>query len=198
MAGAYKTTPVRCLETETWVPPLNLYLNKRLADFEHRLQQPVLKSGTGPEAPKTTAGSVITEACNRLYQRFKRRRRGRGRKPRPGPQSPTATEQAAATVTQWADQRWKAGEKKNKKLSTKEVVELAWTDRWNCQRDSRPQRRLADKDTPSLLFTSKALERHQGLTKAQSSLLVQARIGDIGLRDYLFKRKVLGTLTPYY
>ncbi len=34
VAGAYKSTPIRCLETETWVPPLDLYLNKRLADFE--------------------------------------------------------------------------------------------------------------------------------------------------------------------
>ena len=42
VAGAYKTTPVRCLETETWVPPLDLYFNKRLADFESRLQLLVL------------------------------------------------------------------------------------------------------------------------------------------------------------
>ena len=42
MAGAYKSTPIRCLETETWVPPLDLYLNKRLADFEVRLQKPLL------------------------------------------------------------------------------------------------------------------------------------------------------------
>jgi len=34
------------------------------------------------------------------------------------------------------------------------------------------------------------LRRHEGLTKAQSSLLTQARTGDIGLRDYLFRIKV--------
>ena len=42
VVGAYKRTPTRCLETEAWVPPLDLYLNKRLADFENRLQQPLL------------------------------------------------------------------------------------------------------------------------------------------------------------
>jgi len=45
---------------------------------------------------------------------------------------------------------------------------------------------MADEDPPTLLFTNKALKRHEGLTKAQSSLLAQAHIGDIGLRDYLF------------
>ena len=39
VTGAYKSTPIRCLETEVGVPPLDLYLNKRLADFEKRLQE---------------------------------------------------------------------------------------------------------------------------------------------------------------
>ena len=33
--------------------------------------------------------------------------------------------------------------------------------------------------------------------KAQSSLLTQARTGDIGLQDYLFRFKVPGVSTPY-
>jgi hypothetical protein len=36
VAGAYKATPVRSLETETRVPPLDLYLNTRVARFERR------------------------------------------------------------------------------------------------------------------------------------------------------------------
>ena len=39
VAGAYKATPIRHLETETYTLPLDLYLNQRLADFEQRLQQ---------------------------------------------------------------------------------------------------------------------------------------------------------------
>jgi hypothetical protein len=42
VAGVYKTTPILCLETETWVPPLDLYFNKRLADLESQLQLLVL------------------------------------------------------------------------------------------------------------------------------------------------------------
>jgi hypothetical protein len=44
----------------------------------------------------------------------------------------------------------------------------------------------------------KALARYQGLTKAQSSLLTQARTGVIGLRGFLFRAKVPGVNTPYY
>ncbi|EAQ88884.1 hypothetical protein CHGG_05503 [Chaetomium globosum CBS 148.51] len=89
--------------------------------------------------------------------------------------------------------------------NTKEVVELAWQARWEQQRASQQSttrqrvlnRRIADEDPPALLFTDKALTRHEGLTKAQSSLLSQARIGDIGLRDYLFRVKVPEVRTPY-
>ncbi len=74
------------------MPPLDLYLNKRLADFENRLQKPALQAGARPGAPKVTAGQVVTEACNRLYLRFRKRRKTRGQRPRAGPQGPTATE----------------------------------------------------------------------------------------------------------
>ena len=90
------------METETWVPPLDLYLNKRLADFEVRLQQPLLYTRQGLGTPKVLAAHIITEACNKLFRRFKGGRKGLRRKPKPGPQGPTAVEQAAATVTKWA------------------------------------------------------------------------------------------------
>ena len=100
-------------------------------------------------------------------------------------------------MAQWADQRWKTGDKRGKRLKTDEVVELAWQARWEQQRAGRPVGRLADEDPPTLLFTDRALRRHEGLTKAQSTLLSQARIGDIGLKDYLFKVKVPEVRTPY-
>jgi hypothetical protein len=39
VAGAFRAIPVRNLETETFIPPIDLYLNVRLADFEALLQQ---------------------------------------------------------------------------------------------------------------------------------------------------------------
>ncbi len=38
VAGAYRATPVHCLESELAVPPLDLYLNKRATDFNLRLE----------------------------------------------------------------------------------------------------------------------------------------------------------------
>ena len=108
------------------MPLLDLYLNKRLADFESRLQKQILQSGAGPGAEQTSTGHLITEACNKVYKKFKKRRRARGPRPREGPQSPTTTEAAATTVAQWATQRWKIGGENKRGLNTKEVVELAW------------------------------------------------------------------------
>lgn len=76
VAGAFKSTPIRNLETETWVPPLDLYLNKRLADFEARLQQHALEDGQ--EGTKTP-DSIVHKACTKLFRRFKPRRSKRGR-----------------------------------------------------------------------------------------------------------------------
>jgi hypothetical protein len=37
VAGAYRATPIRTLEVETHVPPIDLYLDSRLAAFQNRL-----------------------------------------------------------------------------------------------------------------------------------------------------------------
>ncbi|EAQ91099.1 hypothetical protein CHGG_03034 [Chaetomium globosum CBS 148.51] len=98
VAGAFKSTPIRNLETETWVPPLDLYLNKRLADFENRLQRPDLDDGRGG---KKTAASVVLTACRKIQQRLSSRRGNRGRPRTLGPQGPTVVERAADTVMRW-------------------------------------------------------------------------------------------------
>ena len=48
-----------------WVPPLDLYLNKRLADFEWRTQYPVSVAN----GPYRAMGDIVKEACNRLALR---------------------------------------------------------------------------------------------------------------------------------
>ena len=125
-----------------------------------------MQTGAGPGTPKAPAAYIITEACNKLFHRYKRRWRGRERPARFGPQGPTVVEQAGVTGAQWAGQRGKTGEKKGAKLTTNQVVELAWQGRWQQRREGRPLWRMADEDPPELLFTDKALKRHKGLTKA--------------------------------
>ncbi|EAQ87496.1 hypothetical protein CHGG_04115 [Chaetomium globosum CBS 148.51] len=185
VAGAFKSTPIRNLETETWVPPLDLYLNKRLADFENRLQRPDLDDGRGG---KKTAASVVLTACRKIQQRLSSRRGNKGRPRTLGPQGPTVVERAAETVM-----RWTGGT-----VDTNRVVEEAWKARWLKERDGRAITRPADDfdHQQETLFRNETLRRHDGLSKAKSSLLIQIRTGAIGLRDFLFTRGVPEVLTP--
>ncbi|EAQ83172.1 hypothetical protein CHGG_10990 [Chaetomium globosum CBS 148.51] len=183
--GPEQELAVRNLETETWVPPLDLYLNKRLADFENRLQQPDLDDGQGG---KKTAGNVVLTACRKIQQRLSSTRGNRGRPRTLGPQGPTAVERAAATIM-----RWTGGT-----VDTNRVVEEAWKARWLKERDGRAFTRSADDfdHQQETLFRNETLRRHDGLSKAKSSLLTQIRTGAIGLRDFLFTREVPEVLTP--
>ncbi|EAQ90760.1 hypothetical protein CHGG_02695 [Chaetomium globosum CBS 148.51] len=185
VAGAFKSTPIRNLETEAWVPPLDLYLNKRLADFENRLQRPDLDDGQGG---KKTAASVVLTACRKIQQRLSSERGNRSRPRTLGPQGPTAVERAAGTVM-----RWTGGI-----VDTNRVVEEAWKARWLKERDGRAIGRPADDfdHQEETLFPNETLRRHDGLSKAKSSLLIQIRTGAIGLRDFLFTRGVPEVLTP--
>ena len=65
--GAYRATLIRNLKVETLVLPLDLYLNKRLAEFEGRLAQ----SGTQ---------TVMDNARLKILRRFGKRGRRRYRR----------------------------------------------------------------------------------------------------------------------
>jgi hypothetical protein len=53
VTGAYRATPIRALETEAYIEPLHLYLNKRNIDYRNRTR------GTAAEAVKLTACEKI-------------------------------------------------------------------------------------------------------------------------------------------
>src|SRR5204863_8121637 len=61
VAGAYLATPVRSLETETWVPPLDIYLNKRVADFKAWLE-------------RTGKGALLQAVCDKVANAIRHRR----------------------------------------------------------------------------------------------------------------------------
>jgi hypothetical protein len=71
IAGAYRATPVKALEIETHTPPLDLYLDGRLAAFRDRLAN-------------SKVGQLIQEAC-RVIQRRLRNKKGRRKGYRPIP-----------------------------------------------------------------------------------------------------------------
>ena len=61
VAGAYRATPIRDLEVETHTPPLDLYLDSRLAAFRERLAT-------------SQVGKVIQTACETIRRRLKNKR----------------------------------------------------------------------------------------------------------------------------
>jgi hypothetical protein len=77
-------------------------------------------------------------------------------------------------VLQDWEKQWHA---ENRKLDR--IVRLR-TDLRNCL--------VVPKDTPP---TIQVLKLHKGLWKAESALLIQARLGRIGLAKFLYKQRVL-------
>jgi len=76
-----------------------------------------------------------------------------------------------------------------------------WKTRWREKATSL--RREGDQsitDSPAIPEdtepTAKVLALHKNLRKAESSVLVQARTGCIGLKQFLYKRRVLGVTSP--
>src|SRR5208282_148694 len=179
VAGAYKATAVRHLETETFVPPLDLYLSKRLADFEARLQA----SG---------AAYRISRACLAIQSHLRRRHPlpGRGRPARLLPalnaaQLGTGSSRSSASwAIQWSrgplpDSQSHTGSQRPLKppLTTAEVLARDWETRWYYELAARLYRRPdrlpeAADYIPSSFFRGHGLRLYKGLRKAESSALV--------------------------
>jgi hypothetical protein len=66
----------------------------------------------------------------------------------------------------------------------KQQAELAWGAKW--RKDTKGRATFRNTPTP----TKKVLKLHEGLKKRDSALLVQLRTEKIGLKDFLFRRKV--------
>ena len=142
-------------------------------------------------------GEKIKEACKAIRAQL-RNRRGRPRAPRP----------LATDFQHWAE-TWapplppppppppgrRQQEKKPLKRSDVALIR-DWITKWQgTERRGGGPRRAADKP-PKDAFKGQCLEAHGGLTKAQSSVLVQLRTGKIGLGAFLYYRKVPDQFSP--
>src|SRR5208282_526498 len=177
--GAFKATSTRRLETEAYVPPIDLWLNGRIARYQARIDS----SGIG---------KVIQNACaairNKLRSRLRiRRTRNRSEKATPSVASREWTKKwIKEPIGQW-DQR------------EKPLVVRDWTERWtraSGTQDNRPLWPGADLGGGQVgqdpAPTAQVLLLHKSLQKAESALLVQARTGKIGLGKFLHDRRVPG------
>lgn len=177
VAGAYRRTPVRNLETETFTPPLDLYLTKRVADFETRLEV-------------TGKAQLLHNVCAGIAARLRTRRNRRRLNPWQTVSIPAhPVPQVAEERVQWA-RRW-TGDR-----STKEAMIRDWKARWGTAEEARRQRGRHSLPANTPDFSSQALKKHEGLRKHESSLLTQIRTETIGLNAFLFGCKVPDVMSP--
>ena len=174
VAGAYRATPVRFLEVETATPPLNLYLDKRVADFERRLEC-------------TGKGELIQAVCNRVATRLRQRRQRRHRATADTP--PKTSLEYGTGRTAWA-QAW------TEDSTPEAILWVHWKRHWTQDTGRPPDHRRDNAPAAQPLFSYDALKKHRDLLKHESSLLTQIRTGKVGLRAFLFERKVPDVATP--
>jgi hypothetical protein len=177
VSGAYKATPIRFLEVETATPPLDLYLNKWVADFELRLE-------------RTGKGDLLRSICNRVTTRLQQRRqRHRRRRPAAEPPQLRPSLEYGKGRTNWA-KAW------SEDSIPEDILWVHWKRRWS-QHASQPlDRHRVPAPASRPAFSYDALKKHKDLRKHESSLLTQIRTGKVGLRDFLFERKVPDVATP--
>ena len=68
VAGAFRATPIRELETETYIPPLDIYCKELYARHIRRTY-------------KSKAGAFIQEQCRAIHGRLQRAKRQRTLEP---------------------------------------------------------------------------------------------------------------------
>jgi hypothetical protein len=173
VAGAYKATPIRELEKETFVPPIDIYCKEIWARHIRRTYA-------------SPVGSYIQEQCRAIRSRLRRKKRqGQGQR-----------QTVAATLT--VDQERLAwAEKREQDLGegSKKATRTEWGRRW--VQGKREGGRgwhvsLAKDGQPK----PKNFKLYSKLKKAESSVVFQARTGRIGLRHFLAKARVPEISSP--
>jgi hypothetical protein len=167
IAGAYKATPIRELEKETFVPPIDIYCSELRALHLRRTYA-------------TPVGDFIRSQCNVIKGRLHRRRQRR---------APLNKEAGPLCIAQerlnWANQR----EAELGGLGPKAVL-TEWKRQWHQEqaRGASWPESVAAHGEPSRA----SLKLYSKLKKAESSALFQARTGRIGLRRFLASARVPG------
>jgi len=182
--GAFKATPTRQLHTESYVPPVDLWLNGRVARFQARMEH----SGIAQK---------IRNVCSSIRTRILNLMRRQRRRTASYPQANTPGATRKLWVEEWTGQPLEQWDWQEKKLVLRD-----WEKRWHAEnrklgRIVRPgtdpgNLRVVPEDTPP---TKQVLQLHEGLRKAESALLTQARTGKIGLAKFLYGRRVPGFST---
>lgn len=178
MGGAYRATPVRQLESELFIPPLDLYLNKRLADFEGRI------ATTGKDQLLRRAREKAAASLGRQHH---------GRRPAGGTAYALCTRrtiESGQAKAEWTT-AWRHGEEETDARMIED-----WQARWDRLEGVARAKGTLRVPADQASLSQRALAKYHGLRKHEASLLLQLRTGKVGLRAFLFDRKVPDVITP--
>ena len=165
VAGAFRATPIRELEAETFIPPLDIYCSElRARHIRRTYSSPV--------------GTFIKEQCRMISSRLRRR----------GPRRIVL--QVVPVIQDKLD--WALRRERTLGTDSKKAILQDWHKKWHSRQLRSRWRSLASTEVPS----ASRLKLHKQLKKAESSVLVQARTGRIGLAHFLNKARVPGYETP--
>jgi len=176
ITGAFKSTPTNVLEAEAGITPIDIHLNYQQARTRERLQ--------GSNTTK-----IIHEACRKIKDSLHGRRgRRKVSQATPGEKknrwATKVIEQATAANVHQPNRRV------NTQTSLQQHFQNIWQQRWEAYRQKvPPNRRTPAQQDDDLQHRWKL---HEGASKGESSLMIQIRTEQIGLRAYLAKRKVPG------
>jgi hypothetical protein len=164
VAGTYKATRTERVETECLVPPINLYLDNVAARYRDKAKQ-------------LPVNQTIRSACLRISARLRRRRRT---EPQKTPMQ---------TLDDWAEE-WRNRTTGLPQVPYERRIKALERGMWReWQHGVGSAGRREYEGTP-LSLDPTALTRHSNLTKAESSILIQLRVGVLGLNSTLSRLRV--------
>jgi hypothetical protein len=175
VTGGFRATPTRSLETLAYVPPLDLYLTSRVAAYRRRAKV----NGTDDLIARATARIRRTMGRPQTHAAT-----GAIRHPYPMPED---------WVDNWTRVAGAGGEQVDqvdpqaRRQRDKKAIWLALRTRWEERWRAAPRSAAEALPQPP---DAKVLRLHEGLHKAESSILTQLRTGKIGLADFLYKAGV--------
>ena len=173
ITGAYKATPIRQLETEAFIPPIDIWFTARTASFHRRLEA----SGMG---------EMIRQASSKLTT-ILRKRRWKPRGKLQAFRKEHFPRKNAERAINWL------GEESDVDKKILSTWQARWTKGHNEARRKNCESTATAAEVPP---DKKVLKLHNGLHKAESAILVQLRTEKIGLRDFLVKRRVPNIDSP--